>query len=282
MENQKANSNLPLAIIGLVLLVAVVGGWWWYSSSKSQPAKQSNTNSSANKKAADEKAALELYAKAPVGAQPPNMLGSPTATVTLEEFADYQCPTCAGMHPKMKEINALYSGRIKFIFRTYPLTQIHKNAYEAAVAAEAAGLQGKFWAMQDQLFTNQKDWSNSSEPRKIFEEYAQKIGLNMTQFQSDVVGLPAKTRVDADLARARALNIQGTPTIYLNGRAIPAEQTEVNAMKQLIEAELQKAGGQPPTSEPGNAAANAAQPATNGNAANSSNASSGSNGNASK
>ncbi len=246
MSNTKNNnSNLPLGIIGLVLVAALVGGWWFYSNSKAKPIK-SNTNSanSANKKAADEKAAFELYAKAPAGALPPNTLGSPTATVTIEEFADFQCPTCATVHTKMKEINALYSGRIKFVFRNFPLTQVHKNAYDAAVAAEAAGMQGKFWAMQDQLFNNQKAWSESQEARKMFEEYAQKIGLDVAKFQNDMLGLPVKTRVDADLQRGRALNLSGTPTIYVNGRQVPMEQTGVEMMRQVIDAELQKSSNQ--------------------------------------
>ncbi|CAN5846072.1 hypothetical protein BH24ACI1_BH24ACI1_21740 [soil metagenome] len=247
MSNTKNNnSNLPVAIIGLVLVAALVGGWWFYSNSKASPVK-SNTNSPIKKQPIDEEARRQAYNEVAIkspGAQPANMLGSPTATVTIEEFADFQCPTCASVHSKMKEINALYSGRIKFIFRNFPLTQVHKNAYDAAVAAEAAGMQGKFWAMQDQLFSNQKAWSDSPEARKIFEEYAQKIGLDVARFQNDMLGLPAKTRVDADLQRARALNLSGTPTVYINGREVPFEQTGVAMMQQAIDAELQKANNQ--------------------------------------
>lgn len=238
-NKNNGGSNTPLIIIGLVLVAALIGGWWLYNSSSSKPAVKSNTNSAIAKATPD-----NSYQTAPAGATPPNMLGSPTATVTVEEFADYQCPTCAVQHPKMKEITGLYGNRIKFIFRVFPLTQIHKNAYEAAVAAEAAGLQGKFWAMQDQLFSNQQTWANSNEARKIFEEYAQKIGLDLARFQSDVAGLPAKTRVDKDLERAKGAGISGTPTIYINGNKLIPEQTEVSAMKQLIDAELQKASGQ--------------------------------------
>ena len=256
MNNTKNNdSKLPLAIIGLVLIAAIVGGWWFYSSSKSQPVtKQTNTNS-ANKQAANNQAAMELYARAPAGASPANMLGAPTATVTVEEFADFQCPTCATIHTKMKEINSLYSGRIKFIYRNFPLTQIHKNAYDAAVAAEAAGQQGKFWAMQDQLFNNQQAWSNSGEARKLFEGYANKIGLDIAKFQSDMAGLPTKTRVDADLQRGRALAVGGTPTIFINGVKLAPEQMEVNTMRQLIDAELQKAGNQTQSSQPATSSA---------------------------
>jgi protein-disulfide isomerase len=246
MQNQKTNnSNLPLVIIGLVLVAAIAGGWWLYSSSKSQTAtkKTSNTNN-ATKRAADAEAARIIYANAPAGAQPANMLGTPSANVTVEEFADFQCPTCATVHTKMKEINSLYGGRIKFIYRNYPLTQVHKNAYEAAAAAEAAGLQGKFWAMQDQLFSNQKTWSNSTEARKLFEEYANKVGLDVAKWQSDMASVPVKTRIDNDMSRGSALKITGTPSVFINGIQLAVEQMEVNTMRQIIDAEMQKASGQ--------------------------------------
>ena len=260
MQNQKNNSNLPLLIIGLVLVAAIIGGWWLYSSSKSQPAK-SNTNSSsssANKKASDAAAALALYQSAPAGAQPANQLGASTLPVTVEEFADFQCPTCASVHTKMKEINSIYSGRIKFIYRNFPLTQIHKNAYDASTAAEAAGLQGKFWAMQDQLFTNQQAWSNSAEPRKLFEDYAQKIGLDVKQFQNDMLSFQTRGRVDKDLERGRALQLTGTPTIFINGNRLAFEQMDVNQMRQIIDAELAKAGSQTQPNQPAAPPANAA------------------------
>ena len=250
MQTQKNNnSKLPLAIIGLVLVAAIAGGWWFYSSSKTPPVK-SNTNSANKKPNNDPAAALALYRSAPAGAQPANMLGAPSATVTVEEFADFQCPTCATVHTKMKEINSLYAGRIKFIYRNYPLTQMHKNAYEAASAAEAAGLQGKFWAMQDQLFTNQKTWSNSAEARKLFEEYANKIGLDVAKWQTDMTSLPIKTRIDADMNRGAALQITGTPSVFINGIQLAVEQMEVNTMRQIIDAEMQKASGQMPPNQP--------------------------------
>jgi len=273
---QNNNSNLPLVIIGLVLIAAIGGGWWLYSRSKAQPVK-SNTNSAANKPTPDSRAALDLYRNAPAGAQPANMLGSATATVTVEEFADFQCGTCAAVHPKMKEINSLYSGRIKFIYRNFPLTQIHKNAYQAAIAVEAAGAQGKFWAMQDQLFANQQTWANAADARKLFEEYAQKIGLDAAKFQMDMAGLPAKNRVDADLQRGLALGIGGTPTVYINGNKLAFEQMEINQMRQIIESELQKAGTQTQMNQPAPSTAmanqsangsNDSKPAPDGNSAN--------------
>lgn len=244
------NSSLPFAIIGLVLLAALAGGFWFYQNSKSQAGKP-KTNTNTNKKT-DDAAELQLYASAPQGAQPPHFLGSPNATVTVEEFADFQCPTCGLQHPKMKEINALYGNRIKFIFRNFPLSQVHPKAYDAAVAAEAAGLQGKYWAMQDQLFGNQLAWVNASDSRKVFDEYAQKLGLDVLKFQNDMLGIAAKGRVDSDMERGRALKINGTPTIYINGKRIPFEQSEVASLKQIIDAELQKATTQTQTNQPTN------------------------------
>lgn len=250
MNNVKNNNsnNLPLLIIGAVLLAALLGGWWFYSNSKSQPIVKSNTNStsknSANKTPPKDTIDPRI-ASAPPGAQPANMLGSPSATVTVEEFADYQCPTCAVTHPKMQELTKLYGNRIKFIYRSFPLTQIHAHAYEASVAAEAAGLQNKFWEMQSQLFSNQKDWSNSPEAGKMFESYAQNIGLDVEKYKNDIMGLATKARVDADMQRARAIGINATPSIYINGKPLAFEQFEIGQMRQIIDAELQKASSQP-------------------------------------
>lgn len=258
-ENKNnSNSKLPLGIIGLVLLVVVAGGWWFYQNSKPAAVKSTATAATNANRGRNEASALQAYQSAPPGAAPANVLGSPTATVTVEEFADFQCPTCASVHTKMKEINSIYGSRIKFVYRNFPLTQIHKNAYDASVAAEAAGLQGKFWDMQNQLYANQQAWSNSSEARKLFSEYAQKIGLDTNRFETDSLGLAAKSRVDADVARGRAVGVTGTPAIFINGRQIPFEQFDVAALRRIIDAELQRApqsSGASSQSSPANTAA---------------------------
>lgn len=244
MNNVKnnSNSNLPLLIIGAVLLVAILGGWWFYSSSSAPIKPTPKTAKTPTVPTPDPK---DIYNKSPVGAQPPNMLGSAAAAVTVEEFADYQCPTCATVHPMMQELNKIYGNRIKFVYRSFPLTTIHAHAYEAAIAAEAAGLQNKFWEMQTQLFSNQKEWSTSAQAAKLFEGYAQNIGLDLTKYQNDVLGLAAKARVDADMARGRALSITGTPSIYINGTSVAFQQFNVDALRQLIDGELQKSSNQP-------------------------------------
>ena len=250
VNSNNSKSNLPLLIIGAVLLAAIVGGWWFYSNSKTPPVKtatnSANTNI-ANKKSPEE-TAMEMraiYDNAPSGAQPANMLGSPTATVTVEEFADYQCPTCATVHPMTQELTKIYGNRIKFIYRNFPLQQIHRHAYAAAVAAEAASLQGKFWEMQNQLFQNQREWSSAADAPKLFEGYAQKIGLDLPKYQNDILGLSSKSRVDADMMRGKKIGVSGTPAIYINGTQVAFEKLNVEAMRQIIDGELQKPGSQP-------------------------------------
>lgn len=230
-----------MAIIVLVLVIMVAGGFYFYRTSN--PANR--TGPAANTPQTNTTRPPLNMAAAPPGAQPPNMLGSPSATVTIEEFADFQCGSCAAAHPVLKEITAAYSGNknFKFIFRNYPL-QMHDKAYDAAVAVEAAGMQGttKFWQMQDQLFTNQHLWSSAnSNYRELFAGYAQKIGLDVEKWKTDMSGTQAKLRVDQDLARGRALSVTSTPTVIINGRQVPYSEVNVTALRLLVDSELQLA-----------------------------------------
>ncbi|HTK27814.1 MAG TPA: thioredoxin domain-containing protein [Pyrinomonadaceae bacterium] len=234
-EEQKSQSGTPLIIIGIVLVIVVLGGWYMYSSSKSAPRKAANNATPG----ATPKIAT-IPPNAPPGATPPNMLGSPTASVTVEEFADFQCPSCGSTHPILKQIQSMYGSRIKFIFRNFPLP-MHDKSYDAAVAAEAAGMQGKFWDMHNQLFTNQKTWSADPNYREVWAGYAQKIGLDVEKWKNDMAGLPAKSRVDADLQRGRGLNINTTPTVFIDDKQVPYPEVTVEGLKNIIDSELQNA-----------------------------------------
>lgn len=261
-KEPKKSSALPAVIIGAVLVAAVLGGYLLYSSSRGAgTANRANTNSTANRTAVNP-------ATAPLGANPPNILGSPTATVTIEEFADFQCGACASVHPALKEITSTYGNRIKFIFRNFPLAiPGHDKAYEAAVAVEAAGMQdrAKFWALQSRLLETQQIWSTNPNYRQIWEGYAQEIGLDVEKFKADMAGSAAKSRVDADMARGRGLSIDSTPTLLVNGKNIPLQSINVTNLRQVIDSEIQNAlktqpaaNGAPAASAPA-AASNAAQ-----------------------
>jgi predicted DsbA family dithiol-disulfide isomerase len=119
---------------------------------------------------------------------------------------------------------------------------MHDKSYDAAVAAEAAGMQGKFWAMQDQLFTNQQAWSGQGANNKqIWLDYAEKIGLDVQRFQADITGLAAKSRVDQDIQRAKALNVSSTPSLFVNNQLVPLGEMNTAGLRRIIDAELQKA-----------------------------------------
>lgn len=231
----KKSSGLPLIIIGAVFVVAVVGAYALWSSSRgagnANRAASGNTNRS-----------TPNPASAPQGATPPNMMGSPTASVTVEEFADFQCPACASVHPIIKEVQSTYGNRIKFVFRNFPLA-MHPQAYEAAVATEAARMQdpAKFWTMGNKLFENQQAWAKNPNYRQTWDGYAQEIGLDVEKFKADMAGAAAKKRVDDDLARGRGLSIDSTPTVLVNNKNIPLAQITVANLRQVIDAEIQNA-----------------------------------------
>ena len=201
----------------------------------------SNTNTSAANKLANTNKQAVSAANAPAGATPPNYAGGEKALVVIEEFADFQCPQCATTNPIMNEVKSMFGSRIKFIFRNFPLAiPAHDKSYDAAVATEAAGMQGKFWEMQNQLFMNQAAWTANPAYKQTWNEYAQKLGLNVDKFTSDIAGIAAKGRVDADRARGNGLGVNSTPTVFMNGVEILFKDVNVGTMKQLIEAELQK------------------------------------------
>jgi protein-disulfide isomerase len=231
--SEEKKSSLPVAIIGLVLLLAVGGGAWLYSQGSKPPIKDKPLTNKTN--------VPEINYNAVPGAEPAWSKGANNATVVMEEFADLACPQCARVTPILQEVRSSYGDKVKLIFRQFPLEiPAHKNAYDAARATEAAGMQGKFWEMKNILFKNQTLWQPAAEPRAIFEDYAKQIGLNVEQLKTDMVGMPATMRVDADKRRGKSLNINSTPSVYLNGRLLSLEDTAPENLKKLIDAELAK------------------------------------------
>jgi len=140
------------------------------------------------------------------------MKGSPSAKITLIEFADYECPHCKRFQPVLHQILDEFRSDVKLYFKHYPLPQ-HTNARLAAEAAVAAQKQGKFWQFQDRL------WEKSDEltPAEI-EKAAKETGLDVTKFRQDMASEPTKARVQKDRSDGAAAGIQATPTLYINGR----------------------------------------------------------------
>ncbi|QQS40769.1 MAG: thioredoxin domain-containing protein [Acidobacteriota bacterium] len=235
-SGEKKSNLAPFVIIGLIF-VATIAGIYYITQTGDRSTGNTATNTAGNSNSGSQTAQpLANYATAPPGASPAHYKGSEGAPVIVEEFADFQCPTCAVVHPRMNEVVSRFGTKIKFVFRNYPLTTIHRNAYDASVAAEAAGFQNKFWEMQNLLFQNQSRWSTAPQPRPLFEEYATTLGLDVEKFKNDMAGFAAKGRVDEDMRRARALNLTGTPSILVNGKPVNGYETAIIA--QAVETEL--------------------------------------------
>jgi protein-disulfide isomerase len=140
--------------------------------------------------------------------------GAPMAPVTIVEFSDFQCPHCAAAHPELARLVREFEGQVKLIFKHFPL-EAHSRATAAARAAEAARHQGKFWEMHDVLFEHQHQLEDSE-----LERYASMLGLDLERFRTDVASDETRERVDADREQGKRLGIEGTPTIYINGRLL--------------------------------------------------------------
>ena len=154
-------------------------------------------------------------------AQPTNHIeGQNSAGVTLVEYGDYECPICEEYYSPLKQAVTPLLPQIHFQFRNLPLSAVHPNAFAAARAAEAASLQGKFWQMHDALYENQNQWiPPASNPLSFFDKYAQQIGLNVNQFNSDYSSSKVNDAINADLAAfAKTGKPQATPTFFLNGK----------------------------------------------------------------
>ena len=161
-------------------------------------------------------------------------LGAGNKGVTLIEYGDFACPACYQYYPLVEEIKSKYKDDITFQFRHYPLVEIHKNALVAAKAAEAAGLQGKFWEMYAKLYENQPSWRESNTPLNFFEDYAAQLGLNIDKFREDSKSQAVNDTVLADREAAKKLGLSGTPSFLVNGKKVESPR-DVDGFNKLIE-----------------------------------------------
>jgi protein-disulfide isomerase len=138
--------------------------------------------------------------------------GPETASVTLLEYGDYQCPFCGAAHLVLKQLFQIAGDELRFAFRHFPLTQIHPLAQQAAEAAEAAAQQGRFWEMHEQLFEHQDRLG-----ARDLLGYAEAIGLDIDRFLADLEGHVHAARVREDFVSGVRSGVNGTPTFFVNG-----------------------------------------------------------------
>lgn len=162
------------------------------------------------------------------------------AKVTLVEYSDFQCPACAARKPLVESLINEFGNHLRFVYRYFPLSTIHKNAQISSQAAEAAGLQGKFWEMHDLLFENQTLWAAQSndQAQETFIGYAAQLGLDSEKFKTDLKSDVVENAVNEDYDSGQAAGVTGTPTFFLNGIAIkPGAYDEFRSLiREKIEA----------------------------------------------
>lgn len=184
--------------IGLVVVVIIGGGIWAYNASQKpvQPTVDPKLLTTADSHTTE--------------------TGTRTYAVTIVEFGDYQCPACAYAEPIMEKI-LKDNPQVKLVFRNFPLP-MHEFSDLAAEAAEAAGAQGKFWEMHNAIYANQEIWVKMSTPLDAFAEMAKQLNLDVEKFKQDVQNKKFADRINKDRQDGIALGVQGTPSLFINGR----------------------------------------------------------------
>jgi len=161
-------------------------------------------------------------------------LGRASAPVTLIEFSDFQCPFCQRVEPTLKRVRDTYGDKVRIVWKDFPLTQIHPQAFKAGEAAHCAGDQGKYWEYHDRLFANQQ----ALQPDDL-KKHATDLGLNGSAFASCLDSSKYGERVRDGVAEGTRLGVNSTPTIYVNGRMLSGAQP-YEAFVTVIDEELSR------------------------------------------
>jgi protein-disulfide isomerase len=209
-------------VIVIILAVAVAAGAAVYLSR--QPDESSTTN------------AAPLKADLKGGG---HFRGPEDAKITLVEFGDYQCPSCAAYHPFVKEILNRYPKQVRLEFHHFPLISIHPNSMAASKAAEAAGLQGHYWEMHDALFEYQPSWSTRPDPKPAFASIANNIGINGTILTQSMDNPQLQDRILKDVEQGNTVGIQAVPTFFIDGQQVHINLS-MEDFVQVIESHLKK------------------------------------------
>lgn len=185
-----------LIILGVVIVAFV--GIFFFSNSGSESSNTSGTS----------------------GTTSNHSIGNNSKNVEVAVYGDFECPACGSFYPVEKQIIETYKDDIKFVFRHFPLDSIHPNARAASRAAEAAGLQGKFFEMHDLLYENQQQWSSrvTTNPQSIFENYAKELGLDIAKYNADYAAETTNSTINADKQSGSQTGVTGTPTYFINGQ----------------------------------------------------------------
>ena len=247
----RRNPLLPLYL--LLAVVALGGAWFIYKQTSAK-----TTSADANTPQAVNLTPQQL------NATPGISIGSANAPVTILEFADFQCPHCAVfatmVEPVLKQ-EMVNTGKVRFVFHEFPLGGGFPWSFLAARSGRCANEQGKFWEYHDYVFGKQSDWSYEADQDRVighFVDYAKSVGMDADKFESCVRSDKYRTEVSQSRAFGELLQVQGTPTLFINGKRVANVPEKFGDIKPLIEMELNGGGMRVPSTAPAAAPAPAA------------------------
>lgn len=203
------NLKISGALVAAVLLVIVTALVW--SASRSENSDAAARSATGGEVVRDES----------------QVLGEPgSGAVTLVEFLDFECPACGALYPFVERLRADYRGRVTFVARHFPLPN-HRNAMNAALAAEAAAQQEKFEQMYTKLYDTQSTWGGQeADHRATFRGFAQELGLDLRQYDRDLADPATRERISVDVGDGTGLGVAGTPAFFLNGKELRPDSVE--------------------------------------------------------
>jgi protein-disulfide isomerase len=241
--------KILIGIIGIAILSAFFGGY--FIGINSVEPEQIYIRSSEDVLGATENKQYAPPQTVLVSLDDDPVLGNPDAPLTIVEFSDFQCPFCAKFYaqtlPLIKE-NYIKSGQVNFVYRDFPINGIHPNAMPAALAAECADDQGKFWEYHDLVFTNQDSWKSLdvSSASMTFQEYAKELGLDTSEFSSCLTTAKHSQEVNKDLQDGQNYGVAGTPGFFIGNEKIGYVAVEgakpYTTFEEVIGSQLTKIG----------------------------------------
>lgn len=163
--------------------------------------------------------------------------GNPEASLTLVEYGDFQCPACSLYAPIVKRLSEELPEKLRVVYRHFPITAIHQNAFDAARASEAAGKQEAFWEMHDALYAKQDEWAEARNAKEKFLEYAKELQLDEEMFLQDFESDETKEKIEAQTFSGTRAGVNSTPSFFLNGSKV-VNPGDFDSFKSLLEQNL--------------------------------------------
>lgn len=217
---RKPSVAKPLAILAAVVVVALGAAFYLQRS--------------ADEQAASAPAPRSQDTGSPISPQGWSK-GNSLAKAVLVEFVDFQCGACAAASRRMANIARKYGSELKIVFKHQPMQRAHGNAMIAAQAAEAAGLQFRFWEMHDLLLQRQHEWAKVPDAQTLFLRYAAELQLNLARFRRDIWSREVREKINRDILEGQMAQVRSVPAFFLNGKPIPNSRDEFEFEQRIVD-----------------------------------------------